>query len=170
MFSHDPPDSDPKHFRNPKGKHDINPTDMFENLLEDTFADTLVGAKPADAPPIAERKAWEDFLRRHPNLTAAFHGHNNWNEFYDWTGPNRTVALHTFRVDSPMKGRYSNSDETKLSFQIATLNPASRTMTVREVLWNSDPRHPRANLKWGSSTTVSLSPQPATVLGLQETP
>src|SRR5262249_4832230 len=133
------------------------------------FADTVSGVKPADAPPVVERNAWEDFLSRHPNVTAAFHGHNNWNEYYDWTGPDHTVVLHTFRVDSPLKGRFSSSDETKLSFQIATIEPSSRTMTVREVLWNSDPRHPSVNVKWGSSTTVSLSRRPATAR-LQESP
>jgi hypothetical protein len=157
IFSHDPPDGDPKHFTNPNGKHDINSKDLFENLLGDVFAEPLPGGPLADVVPIAEQKAWEDFLKRHPNITAAFHGHNNWNQFYDWTGPNRSVILHTFRVDSPMKGHYSNMDETKLSFQIATIDLASRTMTVREVLWNRDPQHPNL-VAWGDSTTVGLTP------------
>jgi hypothetical protein len=160
IFAHDPPDSDWKQFKNPTGKHDINPVDMFENLLTDTLAEPYETGKPAGLPVI-EQTAWEDFLRRHPNVTAYFHGHSNWNQFYDWTGPNHTVALHAFRADSPMKGHFSGPDETKLSFQIATIDAASRTMTVREVLWNAEPRHPEAPSAWGASTTVALSPRPA---------
>jgi len=153
VFAHDPPDGDVKHFRNPNGSHDINPTDKFENLLSDTFADSKNGE------PIVERKALEEFLQRHPNITAYFHGHNNWTQFYDWTGPNHTVVLHTFRVDSPMKGHFSATDERKLSFQVATIDTASRTMTVREVLWNANPQQPNAPLSFGSSTTVALAPR-----------
>jgi len=161
LFAHDPPDSDSKHFSNPNGKHDVNAIDKFENLLSDVFADTDGKSKSSDLPPSLELNAWEDFLRQHPNVTAYFHGHNNWNQFYDWTGPNHTVTLHTFRVDSPMKGHVSATDETKLSFQIATIDVASRTMTVREVLWNADPQHADAPIRWGASTTVALAPRPA---------
>jgi hypothetical protein len=159
IFTHDPPDSDPKQFINPNGKHDINAADQFENLLSDTFADSTGGKTSAVPPPIIEQKAWEAFLRQHPNVTAYFHGHNNWNEFYDWTGPDHSVTLHTFRADSPMKGRFSGADETKLSFQIATINVAYRTMTVREVLWNANPRIPSSPISWGASKTVSLAPR-----------
>jgi hypothetical protein len=141
IFAHVFPDGDPKQFRNPNGKHDINPQDQFENLLDDTFTDV-----------VSQQKGWEDFVRDHSNITAYFHGHSNWNQFYDWTGPGHTVALHSFRVDSPMKGKFSNPDESKLSFQIATIDMGSRTMTVREVLWNADSQHPA----WGASTTVAL--------------
>ncbi len=145
VFAHVFPDGDPKHFRNPNGKRDINPADQYENLLDDTFTDVT-----------SQQKGWEDFVRAHSNITAYFHGHSNWNQFYDWTGPNHTVALHAFRVDSPMKGKLSNPDESKLSFQIATIDPASRTMSVREVLWNANPQHPEKGAAWGASTTVSL--------------
>jgi hypothetical protein len=147
IFAHDPPAPDPRHFTNPNGKHNINPTDQFENLLSDTFTET------GEA-----EKAWEAFLKQHRNITAYFHGHNNWNEFYDWISQDKTLTLHTFRADSPMKGRDSAVDETKLSFQIATIDTASQTMTVREVLWNADPLIRNAPVKWGSSITVSLSP------------
>jgi hypothetical protein len=146
IFAHDPPDGDRKQFRNPAG----NLSDMFENLLDETLVEPLE----------VEQTAWEDFVRNHPNVTAYFHGHSNWNQFYDWTGPNHTVALHAFRADSPIKGHFSGTDETKLSFQIATIDTASRTMTVREVLWNADPKHPEAGVAWGASTTVALSPRP----------
>jgi hypothetical protein len=63
--------------------------------------------------------------------------------------------LHTFRADSPMKGGFSRTDEMKLSFQIATIDIPSRTMTVREVLWDANPRARNAPLAWGASTTVA---------------
>jgi hypothetical protein len=156
VFTHDQPDAEAKHFRNPNGLHDINGKDAFENLLSDTFAD---GTTTSGESTI-EQGALEDFLRKHPNLTAYFHGNSNWNQFYDWTGPKHTIALHTFRVDSPMKGAISSQDERKLSFQVATIDMRARTMTVRECLWNADPQHPASAAAWGGSTTVALSPRP----------
>jgi hypothetical protein len=150
LFAHDPPEGDAKHFINPGGKHDMNKTDQYENLLSDPFTDM-----------VTERRSLEAFLLKHPNITAYFHGHNNWNQFYDWTGPDHAFALHTFRVDSPMKGRFSGADETKLSYQIATIDTAARTMTVREVLWNANPNDPNSPIIWGGSTTVALSPHPS---------
>jgi 3',5'-cyclic AMP phosphodiesterase CpdA len=161
IFAHDPPDSDWKQFINPRGNHNINPEDQFENLLSDTLADSFSGAPATIPQPIIEQRAWEGFLRKHPNITAYFHGHNNWNEFYDWAGPDRTVTLHTFRVDSPMKGRFSLKDEKKLSFQVATINSASKTLTVREVMWNADPAGSGSTIAWGTSRTVSLTPREA---------
>ena len=156
IFAHDPPDSDAKHFVNPNGSHDVNKTDKFENLLGDVYAD---GSDTAGAP-LMEQTALERFLKRHPNITAYFHGHSNFNQFYVWTGPGHSVVLHTFRVDSPMKGAASASDETRLSFQLATINLEARTLTVRECLWNSDPAHPASPLMWGASTTVAFAPRP----------
>jgi hypothetical protein len=153
IFTHDQPESDAKHFINPNGAHDINATDMFENLLSDRLAD---GPATTSGTTI-EQTAFEDFVAAHPNIRAYFHGNSNFNQFYDWTGPHGRVALHTFRVDSPMKGAISKDDETKLSFQIATVDVALRTMTVREVFWNAHPDHPA--LTWGGSTTVALSPR-----------
>jgi hypothetical protein len=160
MFAHDPPDGDPIQFINPNGKHDINSKDQFENLLSDVFADGTGGGKSVTPVPLIEQRAWQAFLTQHPNITAYFHGHNNWNQFYDWTGPDHTVVLHAFRADSPMKGHFSGPDETKLSFQIATIDLPSRTMTVREVFWNTNPRVPDSPVGWGGSTTVALAPRP----------
>jgi len=147
VFTHDQPDAQSKHFTNPNGRHDINAVDRFENLLAETFVDG--GA--ADASDTLEQTAWEDFVRAHSNITAYFHGNSNWNEFYDWQGPRHSIALHTFRVDSPMKGKYSESDETKLSFQVAEIDTRTMRMTVRERLWNT--------AAWGAATTVSIAPQ-----------
>jgi hypothetical protein len=146
VFTHDQPDAQSKHFTNPNGRHDINAVDRFENLLSDTFAD----GGTVDENDTLEQAAWEDFVRLHPNITAYFHGNSNWNEFYDWQGPHHSIALHTFRVDSPMKGKYSESDETKLSFHVAEIDTRTMTMTVRERLWNT--------ASWGASTTVGIAP------------
>lgn len=157
IFTHDQPEAEGKHFINPNGAHDVNATDQFENLLADRFED---GAT-IDAPSLVEQERFEAFLEQHPNVTAYFHGNSNWCQFYDWSGPKRSVRLHTFRVDSPMKGAISSRDETKLSFDVATIDLALRTMTVRECLWNSDPAHPRAPAAWGDTVTITLDPRPS---------
>ena len=72
--------------------------------------------------------------------------------------PDHSARLHTFRVDSPMKGAVSAMDETKLSFQSAVLDPESRRLTVREVLWNATGD---AAVRWGGSVTVALEPRPS---------
>jgi hypothetical protein len=154
IFTHDQPDAESKHFTNPNGKHDINPIDKFENLLSDRLAD----GSTVDAPDTIEQRAFEGFVKRHANLVAYFHGNSNWNEFYDWTGPGHTIVLHTFRVDSPMKGASSATDETMLSFHVVTIDTAVGRMTVRECLWDADPRR----LVWGASRTIVLVPRPTT--------
>jgi predicted MPP superfamily phosphohydrolase len=160
IVCHDPPDADAAHFTNPHGNHDINGKDRFENLLEerskdiqDTTAATDSGKPQNDS---IEQLAFVAFLKAHPNIKAYFHGHNNWNQFYTYTGPNGDVSLPTFRVDSPMKGKYSSKDETRLSFQLITIDPASKTLTVRECRWNTDPTHPDKPPVWGDSFTLQL--------------
>ena len=153
LFTHDPPEAESKHFINPNGAHDVNATDQFENLLADTFAD---GSSITD-PAVAEQRALEQFFRQHRNVAAYFHGNSNWNEFYAWTGPDHTIALPVFRVDSPMKGAVSAGDETRLSFQVATVDVAQRRMTVRECLWNTVPSTGHQPIAWGTTTTVSIA-------------
>lgn len=156
IVTHDQPDAEAKHFTNPVGQHDINPADKFENLLVDRLEDGTT----IDTPTLREQSGLERFVAAHPNVTAYFHGNSNWNQFYDWTGPEQSIALHVFRVDSPMKGDVSANDETRLSFQLATIDMASRRMTVREVLWNAHGGSAGAEIQWGGSTTVALSPRP----------
>lgn len=156
LFTHDQPDVEAKHLINPNGHHDINPVDRFENLLSDTFAD----GRTINQASLLEQRQLETFLARHRNVTAYFHGNSNWNQFYEWVGPDARMALHTFRVDSPMKGAESMSNERKLSFQVVTVNVNTHMMTVRECLWNAEPAHPDAPLAWGGSTTVALLPRP----------
>src|SRR5262249_43483013 len=124
----------------------------FENLLSDTLQD----GPTVDAASTIEQAAFEEFLSRHPNVVAYFHGNSNWNEFYEWHGPRGMATLHTFRVDSPMKGKFSAEDETKLSFHVGAIDPVSFRMTVGECLWNQS-----AGVVWGESATIALK-QPAT--------
>jgi hypothetical protein len=152
LFTHDQPEAQAKHFTNPNGTHDINAADKFENLLSERLAD----GPTIEAPTLAEQRELERFLERHRNITAYFHGNSNWNEFYEWTGPNHAAALHVFRVDSPVKGAVSASDESRLSFQVASIDTATQTMTVRECLWNPNPGDPSAPPAWGVSSTVVL--------------
>jgi hypothetical protein len=156
IVTHDQPDVEAKHFINPNGAHDVNADDRFENLLSDRFAD----GTSIDTPSLIEQAQFEQFLTHHPNVTAYFHGNSNWHQVYDWNGPGRAARLHVVRVDSPMKGAVSSVDETKLSFEVVTIDPVARTMTVRECLWNADPAHPGAPVMWGDSVTLTLDPRP----------
>ena len=63
--------------------------------------------------------------------------HPNIAHLYGIENAGGTLALHCFRVDSPMKGDVSANDETRLSFQLATIDMTTRRMTVREVLYNA---------------------------------
>jgi hypothetical protein len=161
IITHDQPDAEAKHFTNPIGRHDINAVDRFENLLVDSYED----GPTIETASKREQGGLEALLAQHPNITAYFHGNSNWNQFYDWTGPGNTVAVHVFRVDSPMKGDVSATDESRLSFQLATIDMTSRRMTVREVLWNAHRRATGVDISWGASTTVALSPRPPTTPG-----
>jgi hypothetical protein len=156
VFAHDGPDVVVNHLRNPNGAHDINAQDRFENVL----ADMPSQVRTIRESPIAERRALERFLVAHPNVTAYFHGHEHYNQFYDWSGPDLTASLHVFRADSPMRGAISGSDETKVSFQVAVLDPASKMLTVREALWNDARGAGAPAVRWGASTTVALQPRP----------
>jgi hypothetical protein len=159
IVCHDPPDGDAAHFNNPNGNHSINATDKFENLLEERSKDLQDNPRNHDAKPTnddIEQAGFVAFLKAHANIKAYFHGHNNWNQFYTYKGPNKDISLPTFRVDSPMKGRISSKDETKLSFQLITIDTATKKMTVRECLWNTDPSHPDKTVSWGESETIFL--------------
>lgn len=69
------------------------------------------------------------------------------------SGPAHARSLHVFRVDSPMKGKYSAQDERQLSFHVATVDTSSLQMTVRECLWNQG-----VGIHWGAAVTVDLRP------------
>lgn len=156
IFTHDQPESEAKHFTNPSKAQGINAKDKFEDLLEEVYKDS--SAAPADEGKTAiEQKEWVKFLKLHPNIKAYFHGNSNFNQYYNYEGPDRRISLPVFRVDSPMKGKFSATDETKLSFQVITIDTKSLTLTVRECLWNTDPSHPDKNIQWGDSKTIMLN-------------
>ena len=114
IFTHDPPEAEAKHFTNPSGKHDINDTDKFQNLLSD-----ISSVRYPDMEPEGHWKTQENFIASRPEIRAWFHGDRNYNEFYIWKGVDGSISLPVFRVDSPMKGEYSSEDETLLSLQSA---------------------------------------------------
>ncbi|MEI7812546.1 MAG: T9SS type A sorting domain-containing protein [Ignavibacteria bacterium] len=159
IFTHDQPLVESKHFTNPNGTHDINKTDKFENLLLESFKD----GKTTSPAAVIEQRAFASFVKSHSNIVAYFHGNDNANEFYTYTGPDSNITLNTFRVDSPMKGNFSSVDETKLSFQLISIDTTTMSMTVRECLWNSTPAIPAAPVIFGENKTVSLAPSTTSV-------
>ena len=166
LFTHDQPETESKHFTNPVSPFTINATNKFENLIADTFAD---GTSTA-ALDLIEQQQLAAWLSAHPNVVAYFHGNSNKNEFYDWSGKDLAgasldlgVLLHTFRVDSPMKGDLSSVDETKLSFQLYTLDTCAMALTGREMLWDTQPAavdQAAVPVVVGASRTVPLLPRP----------
>ncbi len=153
IFAHSEPDVRANFFTNPNGKHDVNATDKFQNLLVDQFADStkINDAAGNPVPSLIEQRALVAFLKEHKNIVAYFHGNSNWNQFYTYTGPDNDIALNTFRVDSPMKGEVSGKYENTLSFQVVSIDGRAQTMTVREYLWETK--------TWATSVTVSLAPR-----------
>ena len=153
IFSHDQPECEAKHFSNPNPVL-FNAADKFENLLSEHYKEGGI-ATDNGGKTYLEQAGWVSFIKKHPNIKAYFHGNSNWNQFYEYTGPNNEISLPAFRVDSPMKGKYSSKDETRLSFQVVTIDTRLRKMTVRECLWNTVPGNPATPLKWGESKTIS---------------
>jgi len=155
VFCHDQPTCEAKHFTNPAPPYNMTLQNKFENLTAEHYKDGLT-ASADDGTTDIEQRGWVKFLMSHPNIKAYFHGNSNWNEFYVYKGPDNNIALNTFRVDSPMKGKYSSKDETKLSFQLISLDPVAQLLTVRECLWDTEPANPLAKIVFGESKTVSL--------------
>lgn len=148
LFTHDPPEAEAKHFTNPSGKHDINDTDKFQNLLSD-----ISSVRYPDMEPEGNWKTLENFIASRPEIRAWFHGDKNYNEFYIWKGVDGSISLPVFRVDSPMKGEYSSEDETLLSFIAVSVAPHGRRLTARECLWNTGSA---PGITWGKMCTISL--------------
>lgn len=152
LFTHSFPNVEARFFINPNGQHTINSVDRFENLLPEVFRD---GQTIKDSA-VYEQRGFVAFLKRHPEIRAYFHGHENYTEFYHWRGPDKDISLPCFRVDSPMKGKFSSKDETRLSLQLITIDTRTKEMTVRECLWNTVPGDPTV-LVWGERRTIDLT-------------
>jgi len=153
MFAHDQPAVESKHFTNPNGNHTINGTDKFENIIPEVFKD---GTKTSD-PSLIEQRSFVAFIKAHPNIKAYFNGNAHENKMYEYKGPDNDISLKTFQVDSPMKGIISLKDETKLSFQLVTIDLRTKTMTVRECLWNPNPNTSSELISWGTNASISLN-------------
>jgi len=151
LFTHSMPELEARFLTNPNGQHTINGTDKFENLLPEIFRD---GFNVKDTA-FYEERGLAVFLKKHPEIKAYFHGHNNYNEFYEWQAPDKDISLPCFRVDSPMKGKISAKDETWLSFQLISIDTRTKKMTVRECRWNTVPENPSI-LEGGDHMTMTL--------------
>ena len=128
IFAHDEPDVELKHLTGEGLENLVNETPSGETT-EEGFAGEL--------RDVGVQREFAEFVAANPNIKAYFHGNTNFTEFYTYEGPDTNISLSTFRVDSPMKGEESGSDETLLSFQILSIDKSTQKMTVREVLWNT---------------------------------
>jgi len=155
IVTHDQPECESKHFTNPLMPFNMTTQNKFENLVVEHYKEGTVASKD-DGATVLEQRGFVKFLKQHPNIKAYFHGNSNWNEFYIYHGPDNDVNLNVFRVDSPMKGKYSAKDETLLSFQLITLDPITQSLSVRECLWNTKPNDPEQKVIIGKSITVPL--------------
>jgi Calcineurin-like phosphoesterase/Bacterial Ig domain len=132
IFCHDQPDVETKHLKNPNGDHSVNATDQFENMTEDYALESKISMSSAP-----DQRNLVAFLKANKNIVAYFHGNSHIQEMVTWTGPDSDIALPVFSVDSPMKGSVSSTDETKLAFNLGSIDVVGKQMTVREVRWNS---------------------------------
>ena len=143
LFAHSIPDVEPRFFQNPNGIHDINEEDKFENLVPERYKD----GKDVKGETTIEQNEFAEFITKHPNIKVYFHGHENWTDYYQYTGPNNKINLTCIRTDSPMKGRISLKDEKKLAFELVSINTNTGMLTVKEVLWNANQNS--NEVKWG---------------------
>jgi hypothetical protein len=150
LFAHSIPNVEARFFVNPNGDHDINETDKFENLVPEMYKDGF----QVKGETLIEQKSFAAFIKKHPSIKVYFHGHENFTEYYNWKGPDSTINLPCIRTDSPMKGKSSAKDESKLAFEIVSINTVSKVLTVREVLWNAATS--ATVLKWGQSINIKL--------------
>ena len=152
IFTHDQPLVESKHLSNPNSPYTINSTNKFENLLLEKFKDGTA----ITAPSTIEQNGFASFVQAHPNIVAYFHGNDNQNNYYKYYGPNNNIAIDIIQVDSPMKGNISATDETKLSFQLITIDTLLKVMTVRECLYNTDTNNVYSPIIFGSSKTINF--------------
>ena len=158
IFTHVPPDCESRFFINPNGSHDINSKDQFENQLPESFKDGLT----ITSPDTIEVRGLCNWLKNHRNVVGYFNGHTNYTEFYTFKGLDNDLSLNVYRVDSPMKGAASASDETKLAFNLIQIDTKTMTITARECLWDTNPSNTNAPIVFGAKKTSSLIPQTPT--------
>ena len=149
LFAHSIPEVEPRFFENPNGLHGINDEDKFENLVPERYKD----GKDVKGVTAIEQNEFADFIKKHANVKVYFHGHENFTQYYTYQGPRKDINLNCIRTDSPMKGRFSLKDETKLAFELVSISTQTQKLTVREILWNSDDA---SRIQWGISKTIIL--------------
>jgi hypothetical protein len=149
LFTHCYPDVDPKLLAPPSTTSPystipgaptaIGAANDYEAVVSDVIDSTEFATSTSTN---VEQTAMANWIKSHPNIVAYFHGHTNFNEMYQFVGPNHDIKLNCFRIDSPMKGQLSagaSGKETLLSFQLATVNTTTWQMTVREIRWYPTP-------------------------------
>jgi hypothetical protein len=151
LFAHSIPEVEPRFFENPNGIHDINEEDKFENLVPERYKD----GKDVKGETTIEQVAFTNFVKKHPNIKVYFHGHENFTQYYTYQGPNKDINLQCIRTDSPMKGRASAKDESKLAFELVSINTNTGMLTVREVLWNANVNSNKT-FQWGISNSMNI--------------
>lgn len=139
----------------------VTATAKNSKSLSAVIGDVYADGSAWDGPTEIAQRQFATFLKAHRNNVGYFHGHSNSNEFYAWKGPDKDVALPTFRVDSPIKGKGSGKDETRLSFEVVAFDVSQKKLTTRECLWNrtAGAGGKPTGVAWGESTTVSLLPR-----------
>jgi len=150
IFTHDQPEVEAKHFTDPSwASGSFNFNNGFEYELSQK------ASQPSSSGSTeAEQRELAAFISANPNIKAYFHGNDHINGFYTFTGPDNNISLPVFRVDSPMKGIASINDETKLTFQIVTINRNTKQITDRNCLWNTT-ADANAPIVFGDSITIS---------------
>ena len=151
LITHDEPEVEAKHFTNPKPPFNINTSDKYENLLEQRFRNSDGSKKTDDL-----QNEFAQFIKLNSKIKAYFHGNYNWNEFYDYRGPNEDISLPVFRVDSPMKGEKSAIDETYLSFILVSIDMEKRLLTARECFYNKVDENGKYPVIFGAVRTIKL--------------
>jgi hypothetical protein len=168
LFAHMPPEQAGLNFRNPASNMlDFPWAGGFANYFRDKMdASNILAPATTITTATVPTKEVTDlavFLKARTNIVAWFNGHDNFNQFRTWNGENSVLITNTmtqlsipvFRADSPMKGKDSGKDARKLSFQVVSLDPAKKLITVRECLWNKN-NTPGGAIGWGVAETFSL--------------
>ncbi len=134
LFMHDYPDVDPTHLADASGIISDNRQAVASDVVDSSEASSTTNSD-------VEQRAMVAWLKTHPNIIAYFHGHTNYNEMWDYSGPDHDITLKSFRIDSPMKGGVTQTanNENLLSYQIASVDTVTKKMTVREVRWYPTP-------------------------------
>lgn len=151
IFAHDPPEGDPHHFSGAVKDNAHLWKNRYENLLVEKLQDEPIDSILTNN---YEQRLFVQFLKKHPNIKAYFHGHENYTEFYSYTGPDNDVNIPVFRVDSPMKGNVSKKNEKDLAYEIIDIDTQTKQLTVRECLWNANKK--KGDVEWGKSKTIQL--------------